>query len=218
MNLRERQIVGPGLVVGMLVLSVAFYSRLPVTMVIHWGPGGPDGTASRLVALGVLPLLAGALILLFEVLPRIDPLGHHLRDLGRYYDVLVVVIVGLLAYVHGLVILWNLGTEFDVLQAIVPAVAILLYVVGEILEHVDKNWFVGIRTPWTLSSERVWEETHASAGPLFKLAAALALPAILFPEYGVVFLAGPVLAISAYLTVYSYLAYRRLESAPDDNV
>ena len=218
MNVRERHLIGGGIVLLMSVVGVLAYPRLPEQMVTHWGQGGPDGTMSRTAALVVLPALALGVLALFEVLPRLDPLGDHLRDLGRSYDALVVVVVGLVGYVHVLVVAWNLGYEFDVLQAIVPAVAVTYYVAGVVMGRVDKNWFVGVRTPWTMSSEEVWNRTHEYAAPLFKLSSLATLGAVLLPEYAIYFLVGPLASTVLFLTAYSYLAYRNLEPDADKNV
>jgi uncharacterized membrane protein len=215
MTLRTRHLVGGGLVLLTALASALAYPEMPAEMVTHWGTDGPDGSMGRTAALALLPALALAMLAMFELLPRIDPLGEAITDLEGYYDLLVLTVVGLLAYVHGVMIAWNLGYEFDVVQATAPAVGAVLFVAGVVLERVEKNWFVGIRTPWTLSSERVWEQTHERGAPLFKLAGVLALGAVAVPEYGPVFLVGPVAVSALYLTVYSYLAYRRL--GPDED-
>lgn len=217
MTARERHVVGGSIVLLSALASVLAYPELPAEMVTRWGTDGPNGAMDRSVALAGLPLLAAGLLVVFEALPRIDPLGEHIADLGRYYDLLVVVVVGLVGYVHGVVILWNLDYAFDVVQAVAPAVAVVFYVVGTVMERVEQNWFVGIRTPWTLSSDRVWERTHARGAPLFKLSGALALGAVALPEYAILFLVGPVALSAVYLTAYSYVAYSRLGPEAEDN-
>jgi len=214
MTLRTRHLVGGGIVLLTALASALAYPEMPAEMVTHWGTDGPDGSMDRTVALAVFPALALAMLAMFELLPRIDPLGEAITDLEGYYDLLVVTVVGLLAYVHGVVIAWNLGWEFEIVQALAPAVAVVYFVAGVVIGRVDKNWFVGIRTPWTLSSERVWERTHERGAPLFKLSGLAALGAVALPEYGVYFLVGPVAVSALYLTVYSYLTYRRLD--PED--
>jgi len=215
MSLRTRHLVGGGIVLLTAVASALAYPEMPAEMVTHWGTDGPNGSMDRAVALAGLPAVALAMLALFELLPRIDPLGESITDLGEYYDLLVVTVVGLLGYVHGVVIAWNLGYEFAVMQATAPAVAVVYFVAGVVVGRVEKNWFVGIRTPWTLSSERVWKRTHERGAPLFKLSGVVALGAVALPEYAMGFLVGPVAASALYLTVYSYLAYRRL--GPDED-
>jgi uncharacterized membrane protein len=77
------------------------------------------------------------------------------------------------------------------------------------MEKAKKNWFVGIRTPWTLSSENVWEKTHKIGAKLFKAAGITALLGVLAPAYSFFFILGPILAASLYLVLYSYLEYRK---------
>ena len=218
MTLRERHVIGGGIVLIMALVSVLAFPRVPAEMVTHWSQGGPDGTMGRTLALVGLPALAAGLLLFFELLPRIDPLGQHLTELGRYYDALVAVGVGIVGYAHVLVVVWNLGYTFDIMQAIVPAVAVAYYVAGVVMERVDKNWFVGVRTPWTLTSEEVWNRTHELGAPLFKVSAVLTLGAILLPEFAMFFLVGPVAVSALFLTVYSYLAYRNLGADAKENV
>ena len=93
----------------------------------------------------------------------------------------------------------------------VPALAALFYYSGVLIQNARRNWFVGIRTPWTLSSERVWNSTHRIGGKLFKAAGLIALLGLAFPDYAIHLIIGPVLLFTAYLVVYSYLEYRKQE-------
>ena len=108
---------------------------------------------------------------------------------------------------------YNLGFEFGMLQATAPAIAGLYLLLALLLRRAEQNWFVGIRTPWTLSDERVWDRTHERTAPLFAVAALCALAAAVVPEYALVLLVGPVTAIALASTVYSFVLYRRLDHA-----
>jgi uncharacterized membrane protein len=111
-------------------------------------------------------------------------------------------------YLYGLTLLWNLGSRFDMTQVLIPAVAALFYAVGAMIQHARQNWFIGIRTPWTLMNETVWEKTHQMGGRLFKLAALISLVGVLFPDLGIWFILVPVLGVALYTIVYSYFAYQ----------
>lgn len=82
---------------------------------------------------------------------------------------------------------------------------------GFLLDHAEQTWFVGIRTPWTMSSERVWKKTHALGGTLFKIAGIISITGILFGRYALWFCIVPILFVAVYLVVYSYLEFRREE-------
>ena len=65
---------------------------------------------------------------------------------------------------------------------IIPAFAVLLFYIGILIKHAKRNWFIGIRTPWTLSSDKVWDKTHALGGKLFQVSAVITLGGIFFDK------------------------------------
>lgn len=210
MDTRRRYGIGFGLVALSAAASALAYPEMPARMVTYWNAAGePDGETSRLVALALFPALSAAVLGLFAVLPRIDPLGENVEDFREQYYTFVAPVVSLLIYVHLLVLAWNAGYRFEPVQALAPAIGVLFYSAGGLLERAERNWFVGIRTPWTLSSDEVWKRTHERAGPLFRLAGVVAMLGALVPAYAVLLVVGPVVAVAAYTTVYSYLEYRR---------
>jgi uncharacterized membrane protein len=85
---------------------------------------------------------------------------------------------------------------------------VLFYYSGVVISHAKMNWFVGIRTPWTLSSEKVWNQTHALGGKLFKITGIIALLGIIFINYALFFILVPLIVVGIYTVVYSYFAYR----------
>ncbi|PSP79070.1 hypothetical protein BRC81_06270 [Halobacteriales archaeon QS_1_68_20] len=207
----RRTLAGLVIVAVAAVASALAAPELPEQVTTHWNAAGePDGFMGATTVLVGAPALILGVVVLFEVIPGIDPLGENVREFQTAYDALAVLTAGFLAYTYGFVLAWNLGYQFEVMQALAPAMAVLYVAVGYLLERAERNWFVGIRTPWTLSSETVWRHTHERAAPLFKLAGVLALGALVLPDYAVYFLVGPVVAVAGYATVYSYVDYRRL--------
>ena len=89
-------------------------------------------------------------------------------------------------------------------QLMMPALGILFYYCGVLIENAKRNWFIGIRTPWTLSSDSVWEKTHKIGGKLFKIAGIIALFGIFFPNYTFLFVLIPVVSVAIYTAAYSY--------------
>ncbi|WP_423745344.1 SdpI family protein (plasmid) [Haladaptatus sp. SPP-AMP-3] len=208
---RKSYFVALALVVVSFGLSAYFYPRMPGQMATHWNASGAaDGTMPKLWGLLFLPTLTAGLLVLFAALPRIDPLRENVAAFREYYDLFVVLFVAFMLYVHLLTILWNLGYRFNFTTVLAPAMGVLFYFVGALMNRVERNWFVGIKTPWTLSNDDVWQKTHTRAGPLFKLAGVIAVLAVFVPQYAIYLMVGPVLLASAYLTLYSYVEYRRV--------
>jgi uncharacterized membrane protein len=211
MQVSKRTVASLALVAAMVAAGVLLSERLPEQLATHWNAeGAVDDTLPRAVALALFPALGLFLAGLFAVIPRIDPLGENIASFRRAYDLVAVTSVALLAYVQGLVLWWNLGNEFPVTAAVAPAVAAVYVVTGHVAKRAERNWFVGFRTPWTLSDDRVWERTHSRGGRLLKIAGGIAAAGVVFPEYAIALLVAPVLLVAVYTTVYSYREYRRL--------
>ncbi|MBI5884551.1 SdpI family protein [archaeon] len=156
-----------------------------------------------------MPLISIGLLALFKAIPRIDPLRKNIEKFRNYFDWFNALILLFLLYIHLLVIAWNLGYKFDFIALMAPALGALFYFTGVMLKHAKRNWFIGLRTPWTLSSDKVWDKTHAKAGKLFKLAGIIALFGAVFKEYALYLLLVPVIAFSAYLMIYSWLEFKK---------
>lgn len=199
---------------GLLLAAVTVYGwlNLPDQIATHFNAAGEaDGFADKTLGLLIIPFLSAGLYLLFKWIPRIDPLGENIRDFQDTYQKLVSAVIIFMAYIQALIVFWNLELGFSINQALVPAIAGLYYLMGDVIGEARQNWFVGIRTPWTLSSEEVWGKTHERSGPLFKIAAAVALIALILPDYFIILTVAPVLAVSIYAVIYSYREYQRQE-------
>jgi len=211
---RTRDLATGGIVALMALASALYAPRLPAEMAVNFDAAGePNNYMSKEVFLAGSVVLAAGIAALLAVLPRVDPLGENFAEFQGVYDGFVVATLGFLAYIDGLVVAYNLGFEFDMLGATGPAVGVLYLLLALLTRRAEQNWFVGIRTPWTLSDERVWDRTHEHAAPLFALAGVLAFGTVVFPEYAIVLLVAPVTAVSLWAVVYSFVLYRRLDHA-----
>ena len=214
MSPKRRTLVSLGIVLLTAVGSLLVYPDLPQELAIHFDSAGePDDYMAKPLGTALLPVLAVLVTGLFAVIPRLDPLGENFAEFERYYDLAAVVTVAILGYVQALVLGYNLGYEFGIQQAIAPLLAVVGITFGYVVENAKQNWFVGIRTPWTLSSEEVWERTNERSGVLFKIAGLVALLGIPFPEYFAYVAIAPLALAALIPTVYSYVLYRRVEAA-----
>ncbi|MCZ7391855.1 MAG: SdpI family protein, partial [Candidatus Methanoperedens sp.] len=143
------------------------------------------------------------------LIPRIDPLKSNIQQFRKYYDRFVVLIMVFLLYIYLLTIFWNSGYTFNMTAFLSPALAVLFYYAGVLIENAKRNWFIGIRTPWTLSSDKVWDKTHKIGGKLFKIAGVVTLLAIFFQNFAVFIIVVPVILISIFTFVYSYFEYQK---------
>jgi uncharacterized membrane protein len=214
MSQRRRTLVGLGIVLVSAIASVLAYPELPRQMAVHFTvEGTPDDYLDRPIALALVPALELAVLGMYAVIPRLDPLGENIAEFENYYDLVAIVTVAVLAYVHAAVLGYNLGYRYEMGQVIAPMLAVVGIVFGTVVENAKQNWFVGIRTPWTLSDEEVWTRTHERSGILFKIAGVIALLAIPFPEYFELLAVAPLALAALIPSAYSYVLYRRLDPA-----
>lgn len=194
----------------MVVASVAVSPRLPETMVTHWNAAGhPDGTMSRFWGQFFLPLLTAGVVALLLISPRVDPRRQNIDAFRPLYNDFVVVLTVFLATTHGVVLAVNLGYDVPISSVVYVGVGLLVFFLGFLLDAAKQNWVVGIRTPWTLSDESVWNRTHEVGARLFKLAGVLAVVGAFAGEYAVYLVVGPLLVVALALVVYSYYLFER---------
>ena len=203
-----------GLALVGAAMSAAVYARLPDSMTVHWDlHGDPNGWMPRAVGAAVMPALILVLGLVLRFIPRIDPRAENYERFGTAYEVIVAAVLVLLLVSHGVMLAVALGYRVSVARIIPALVGGLFVIIGNMMPLVRPNWWVGIRTPWTLSNDRVWARTHRlagycmTAGGLIMILAALALP----PSLGVVVLIAVAVASTIGPAVYSYLTWKREE-------
>lgn len=192
------------------IVSFYFYPQMPLKMASHWDARGQvDGYMSKFLGTFFLPFVMVGLALLFIAIPVIDPLKDNIRKFRKYYDRFIVFFLIFMLFIQLHIILWNLGIQINP-NAIIPiGLGLLFFYTGILCENAKRNWFIGIRTPWTLSSDKVWDKTHKIGGKLFKIAGIVAFIGIFFRSYTMFFILIPAMLAAVYSIVYSYLEYRK---------
>src|SRR5208282_4580316 len=126
-------------------------------VLMHWGLNGqPDGYGSKLAFALTLPATMAGLTLLFAVLPSLSPKHFKIDSFMSTYLRVAAAVIGMLAYVQVLLLLAGLGRPVNMNCAIPGAICALIVLIGNVLGKMRRNFFIGIRTPWTLADERVW--------------------------------------------------------------
>lgn len=194
-----------------LAFSLSVYDRLPEQMASHWNTANQvDGYISRFWGAFLMPIVAVGMLGLFLVIPSIDPLKANIAKFREHFNAFIMLMVVFLVYMHILTMLWNLGYDrFNMGSAMLPALGLIFIFAGFMIRQAKRNFFIGIRTPWTLSSDRVWDETHRIGSTLFIVSGVLALLGAFFAEYAIWFILIPVLGSTLFLVVYSYVLYQR---------
>jgi uncharacterized membrane protein len=211
--MRKAVLISVLMILVQFALAFYFSPLMPERMAIHWNlQGEADGYGSRLVGSFLIPVIETILLPLFLVLPRIDPKGSS-DKLVETYEWFILVFTGYMFYVFGLSIAWNFGYRFDFMRLLVPVLGVLFYGIGVLMGRVEMNWFLGIRTPWTLSSREVWDETHRVGSRLFKACGVVSLFGLLFGGWvSLALVVVPILVSGIYLFYFSYREYSQKQN------
>ncbi len=183
-------------------------------LAVHWNvQGQADGYGSAFTAIYLFPLIILAAGVLVMALPNLDPLRANVLGFRDSLYKFILAFSLYMGYVYLLTLAWNLGLRFDMNRLLPPAFALLFWMAGSLMARAKRNFFIGIRTPWTLSNDLVWDRTHARGAVAFKACALVCLLGLLLPAYALVFLLVPLLIVTSYLVIYTYLEYRRVTRA-----
>lgn len=210
MNTKNTLIISFVLVAIAFLAGTVLYNQLPDPMPSHWNAAGQvDGYMSRFWGVFLLPLMTAGMLLLFLAIPAIDPLRANIAQFRETYNLLIVGFTFYMLYVHGLTLAAALGVPFNMTVMLLPAVGLLFIGIGLILPRAKRNFFIGIRTPWTLSSDTVWAETHRVGAWAFGLAGVVTIMSAFLGEAGIWVLM-PALLLAVFVpVVYSYILWRR---------
>lgn len=160
----------------------------------------------------MIPLMMTGLTVLFLLIPLIDPLKRNVAEFRGWFNLFILFFNLFMLYIHSLTLFWNLGwTGFRMSTAMIPAMGLLFIFVGLMLNKAKRNYFIGIRTPWTLANDVVWQKTHRLGSKLFILAGILTLLGLLFPDQAFWILMIAILGATLIVLVYSYLAFKQEE-------
>lgn len=209
--MKKNNLIIWGTILVSFAIGIYFYFKMPEQMASHWNEKGEvEGYLPKFWGLFLMPIISVACLLLFLFIPKIDPLKANIQKFRKYFDRFITIFMLFFLYIYMLTILWNLGFKFNMAYLMPPALSILFYYCGVLIENSKRNWFIGIKTPWTLSNEVVWEKTHKIGGKLFKAAAIISLIGLFFADYVFYFLIIPISFAGIYSIIYSYLEYQKL--------
>lgn len=155
------------IIAGTFLSTLHFFDRLPAMIPLHWNIRGEvDGYGPRHFIYGIPAVMLILQTLMGLVMKALHDDKKPVRDATgeRAVANITTATLGFLALVQWMIINTALGTELDVIRVISAGACLLIMVIGRQVPGLPRNFWAGIRTPWTLASDYVWEETHRRAG------------------------------------------------------
>jgi uncharacterized membrane protein len=193
-----------------LIMSAVAYPNLPERTPSHWNAQGEvDGYSTRGMATLLLPLTMIGLGAMLLFLPVLDPLKANVDLFRPVYHLFVVAFSLFFTYLHALSLAAGLGWRFNMNAMLIPATGLIFFLIGFLIERAKQNWFIGIRTPWTLSSVSVWDKTHRAGAWMFKITGLITMLGMVFPKFGLWLMLVPLMVAGLGSVIISYIYFRQ---------
>lgn len=217
MKARTADILSALFIAAAAALAAVLYTDLPAQIPTHWNAAGEIDDYSP-KGWGIVMLLGmGVLVwIIMKLIPVISPKGYRTETFAEIVNLFQVVLVAFMSGICVLVLLESYGINVRINESIFIGVGLLLFILGNYMTKMRKNFFLGIRTPWTLASDEVWSRTHRVGGPIF-MAGGLLLAVSAFLPIRAEAMAAVVVVIALVPVVYSYFVYRSVEGFVEDS-
>jgi uncharacterized membrane protein len=196
--------------------SVWLYPTPPERIPIHWNiEGKVDGYGSKHWAVFLMPAFMAGMLVLFYCLPALSPRHFEVDTFRSTYLYIMVLITALFAYIHLLTLYGTWKSvfqhqQYDIGRPLVAGIFLMFALLGNVLGKVRRNFYIGVRVPWTLASDRVWNDTHRLAAWVMVAAGLLGF---VLAISGLNLIYAFVLLIGSAIIpiVYSFVHYKALE-------
>ena len=199
------------LIAIVIIGGFLLYPLLPDRVPTHWNfRGEVDDWSSREFATFLFPSIIIGIYIMMMLLPYLDPRKERYAEFAKVYHIFKNLLVAVFAVLYFVTSLAAIYPSIRV-EIVVPfLIGGLFIVMGNYMAKIKSNWFIGIRTPWTLSSETVWQKTHRLGGKLFvAMGIVFIFMAFLPTTIGFSVFIGSLLAATFTPIIYSYILYRR---------
>ena len=200
------------LILAGIIISAVVYPVLPAQVASHWNASNQvDGYMSRFWGVAMTPLITIVMAAIFLAIPAIDPLKANIAQFRGVFNGYIVLMVAYMLYIHILTLVYNLGVILTNSVPKIPAMGLLFVFAGVMMGRSKRNYFIGIRTPWTLANDTVWDETHKLGSKMFIAAGIISVLTMFLGENGFWLMMAIIMGAALVPVVYSYILFTRLE-------
>ncbi|MHC4617444.1 MAG: SdpI family protein [Planctomycetota bacterium] len=206
-RIRKTEVVLLGLAALSFGIALSFYPHFPAKIPSLWdSEGNVVQTMPKSLIVLSTPFALVAFMLIIMTASRIRPSFEKKERFARHYDRFAILLFLWSFCVMLQLLLWPLGLQVSFFAVFAAGIGVLCYCFGVMFQKAQKNWFIALRSRWTLSDQEAWNRTHKVGGSLFKIAGITAVAGALLPvRYGGFLVAGPIPLVMAGLIAYAYI-------------
>ena len=204
----KKEILPIVLIILTFIIGLQVYPSLPDQIATHWNAQGEaDAWGSKNFTVFFFPLLTVGMYLLMTFIPLLDPFRKKYQsfEMPYYWIKTSLIVFMLVLYLYTL-----LGTSLNIIYLIVPMLSLLWIIIGFFLPRIKRNYFIGIRTAWTIHSEETWDKTHKLAGKAYITAGIISLLGMFFKEHVFTIFITTIIVASLIPVVYSYFVFKKI--------
>jgi len=210
----KTEIIPIGLILIAFVASFYFYANFPDQVPTHWNfQGTADNYSNKTFGAFFFPWLILAMYVMFIIFPNLDPKKDRYQQFTKVYHLFKNTLILVMVSIYFISSLIGMGYNLPISILIPGIIGLLFIILGNYMGKIKRNWFMGIRTPWTLSNEEVWNKTHRLGGKIFIAMGVIMLAGSFIPNeslFGLIFIIG-VLITALVPIIYSYRLYKKIE-------
>lgn len=151
-----------------VAISAYFAVTLPDTVATHFDINGhADQYGSKWFPVLLAPGMQLFILLLTVALPFLSPKNFEVTRSGRAYGELMLLVSAFMGVLDVLILLKTANVPVDLTRWLLASLFLFISIMGNLMGKIKRNFYVGIKTPWTLADERVWTQTHRMAAHQF---------------------------------------------------
>ena len=213
MNRLKEESVSLVCIAMMFVLGLVLKPYLPEMLPNHWNIYGQvNGYIHKSYGVFFMPFVTLGVYLLLLALPKLDPRAENYIKFSNVYQRLKLMFVLFFVLLYFATLSFAMGWIKDITKIMILLISFIFMLLGNYFGKIRQNYFVGIKVPWTLADEEVWNKTHRFGGRLWVLSGLLGVIGIIIPApYSVVPLFSAIFLSTIITIIYSYLIYKTKE-------
>ncbi len=196
----------------MIIGALLFYPKIPDKIPTHWNAAGQaDGFGGR-NSIFIIPIMFFIILILLFILPLMEVFRENMIKIYKYFYAFKIIFSLFFAVLFVATLLPIIGYDINVSRVVIAMIGILFIALGIILPKLKRNYMFGIRTGWTMSSDKVWDKTHKIGGILFALSGIITIILLFVLKLEILFWVFLILImlVSLFLVFYSYYLYKKL--------